>query len=267
MASTYTNILRLELQADGENDGTWGQILNDNVIALAEDAIAATTSINTTGGTETLSTNQGSADQARNAMLDITGSLGSDALIEVPAQSKHYIVRNNTTGSQTVEVLVTGQSAGAGVEVQQGTAQWVYCDGSDVYPAAGPVNPDGTLPDVTISGVLDHDTATETVIARGTTAERPGSPSTAGIRFNESNSQFEGYNGSSWGPLGGAGLYKGENGERGDTVSGAGDIFRINEQTLNTDTTIESGENASCAGPLTIANGVTLTVNGNLTIV
>ena len=51
MASTYTNILRLELQADGENDGTWGQILNDNVIALIEDAISATTSINTTGGT------------------------------------------------------------------------------------------------------------------------------------------------------------------------------------------------------------------------
>jgi hypothetical protein len=63
----------------------------------------------------------------------------------------------------------------------------------------------------------------------------------------------------------GGGHFKGENGSVGsDRI---GDIFRVNEQTLNSDVTIESGENASCAGPLTIASGVTLTVNGNLTIV
>jgi hypothetical protein len=44
-------------------------------------------------------------------------------------------------------------------------------------------------------------------------------------------------------------------------------IFRVNEQTLSTDTTIDADENASCAGPLTLATGVTLTVNGNLTVV
>ena len=44
-------------------------------------------------------------------------------------------------------------------------------------------------------------------------------------------------------------------------------IFRINDQTLTIDTTIASDENASCAGPLTIDTGVTLTVNGNLTVV
>jgi hypothetical protein len=250
MASTYTNILRLELQADGENDGTWGQILNDNVIALAEDAIAATTSINTTGGTTTLSTNQGSADQARNAMLDITGSLGSDALIEVPAQSKHYIVRNNTTGSQTVEVLVTGQSAGAGVIVPQGCAQWVYCDGSDVYPAAP-----------------GHSATVTTRLAAGQTSERPPVPEAGDVRYNTDEGQYEGHDGTEWGALGGAGYFQGENGVSGDKVNGKGDIFRVNEQTLNTDVTIASGDNASCAGPLTIASGVTLTVNGNLTIV
>jgi len=69
--------------------------------------------------------------------------------------------------------------------------------------------------------------------------------------------------------LGGAGLFKGENGETGDTTNGAGDIFRINEQTLNTSVTIDADENASATGPLTIASGVTLTVTsgGNLSIV
>ena len=64
----------------------------------------------------------------------------------------------------------------------------------------------------------------------------------------------------------GGGLFKGENGEVG---SSAGDIFRINEQTLNTNVTIDADENASATGPLAIASGVTLTVTsgGNLSIV
>ena len=65
----------------------------------------------------------------------------------------------------------------------------------------------------------------------------------------------------------GAGLYKGNNGETGNTTTGAGNIFRINSQTLSTNTTIDSDENASCAGPLTLGTGVSLTINGNLTVV
>ena len=69
------------------------------------------------------------------------------------------------------------------------------------------------------------------------------------------------------GLAGGAGLFKGNNGSTGDTTNGAGDIFRVNAQSLTVNTTIDSTENASAAGPLTVATGVTLTVNGNLTVV
>ena len=44
-------------------------------------------------------------------------------------------------------------------------------------------------------------------------------------------------------------------------------LFQTNDQTMSTDTTIASTENASCNGPLSIASSVTLTVNGNLTII
>ena len=44
-------------------------------------------------------------------------------------------------------------------------------------------------------------------------------------------------------------------------------IFRKNENTLKVDHTISHNENALAAGPLTVDNGVTLTVEGNLTIV
>ena len=71
---------------------------------------------------------------------------------------------------------------------------------------------------------------------------------------------------------GGAGVFQGDNNSgalTGDTTNGKKDIFRINEATLNTSVTIASGDNASCAGPLTVSTSgtVNLTVLGNLTIV
>ena len=66
----------------------------------------------------------------------------------------------------------------------------------------------------------------------------------------------------------GGGRYKGERGTLGPAAA-AGDIFRINEQTLNANVTIDATENASATGPLAVASGVTLTVTsgGNLSIV
>ena len=62
----------------------------------------------------------------------------------------------------------------------------------------------------------------------------------------------------------GGGLFKGDNGQTG---SSAGDIFRINAQTLTEDVTINADENSSCTGPLTIGTGATLTLLGNLTVI
>ena len=66
----------------------------------------------------------------------------------------------------------------------------------------------------------------------------------------------------------GGGRYKGERGTVGPAAA-AGDIFRVSEQTLNTNVTIDATENASATGPLAVASGVTLTVasGGNLSIV
>jgi hypothetical protein len=102
----------------------------------------------------------------------------------------------------------------------------------------------------------------------GTTAQRP-TPIKGMFRFNDSDDVFEGYNGTEWGAVGGGGgFFRGENGAVGDPTTGPGDIFRINEQELNTSTTIGATENASCTGPLAIASGVTLTVTsgGSLAI-
>lgn len=65
----------------------------------------------------------------------------------------------------------------------------------------------------------------------------------------------------------GAGYFQGENGNTGDLNNGKGDIFRTHESDLNTDVTIASSNNSLAAGPLSVATGVTLTVNGSLSIV
>jgi hypothetical protein len=65
--------------------------------------------------------------------------------------------------------------------------------------------------------------------------------------------------------VGGAGLFKGENGDSGDTTNGLGDIFRVHENSLDTAVTIDANTNAVAAGPLTL--NATLTINGTVTIV
>ena len=66
----------------------------------------------------------------------------------------------------------------------------------------------------------------------------------------------------------GGGRYKGERGTLGPAAA-AGDIFRVSEQTLNANVTIDATENAVATGPLAVASGVTITVTsgGNLSIV
>lgn len=96
-------------------------------------------------------------------------------------------------------------------------------------------------------------------IPAGNTSQRP-SGANAFFRYNSETNEFEGYANGAWGGIGaGGGYYKGNLGEVGKESS-INNIFRINGNTLSTNTTIETGENVSCAGPLTVANGVTLTV-------
>ena len=133
---TPTTELRLELQTAGSNNNTWGDVANVN-FRLIEDAISGMTTIATTGGTTTLSTANGGAvyatseDQARYAIIKVTGVLVSDAVLVIPAVSKIYVLWNATTGDYTVTMKV----AGDGISVAQGKRAILMCDGTNVYPA------------------------------------------------------------------------------------------------------------------------------------
>lgn len=49
--------------------------------------------------------------------------------------------------------------------------------------------------------------------------------------------------------------------------AGSNVLFRLNDQNLATNVTIASDKNAMVAGPVSVDSGVTLTLNGNLSIV
>jgi hypothetical protein len=61
---------------------------------------------------------------------------------------------------------------------------------------------------------------------------------------------------------GGGGYFDGNNGEVGSS-SGLGDIFRVHTNTLTSNVTIYSGNNALAAGPITVAENRSLTIQAN----
>ena len=111
MASTYTNRLGLEKQTDGENPNSWGAVLNTNVIDLIDDAIAGYEIVSVSGTGITLTDNQGSTDQSRNAALEFAGTLTAIVTITVPSEEKTYFIRENTTGSFAVQMKTVGGTA------------------------------------------------------------------------------------------------------------------------------------------------------------
>jgi len=107
MPSTFDPLLRLELQATGENATTWGVKTNNNLDLIAA-AIAGVAVVSVAAGDVTLSTANAATDQARAGILLVQGTLTANANIIVPAASKIYAVLRNTTGNFDVIIKNTG---------------------------------------------------------------------------------------------------------------------------------------------------------------
>jgi hypothetical protein len=113
----------------GDQSGTWGTTTNTNLGTLIEAAIAGRAAVSMTDADYTLTTANGTADEARNMILNISGALTATRNVICPAVSKLYVVRNATTGGQSI-ILKT--SAGFGVTIGNGSTAIVFCDGTNV---------------------------------------------------------------------------------------------------------------------------------------
>ena len=128
--ATYTDRIRLEKQANGANSGSWGTVLNQNVIDLVDEAIAGYTIVSCSSAPITLSSNNGATDQARSAVLEFQGTLTSSVDITIPSVSKIYFVKNNTSGSHPI-TLKTAVTTAKTTVAQGGTAPFI-CDAVNV---------------------------------------------------------------------------------------------------------------------------------------
>ena len=140
MASTYTP-LGIELQATGENAGTWGTKTNTN-LQLIEQISGGFTQQDIAGGAQTtaLSVSDGSTGAVMaHRMIEFTGTISGNQIVTIPNDAQNfYILRNSTSGSHTVQFkYATGSGS---------TFTFSATDKGDkiVFAAAN----DGTNPDI-----------------------------------------------------------------------------------------------------------------------
>lgn len=146
--TNFTPLLGLALPTTGDLSGTWGTTVNDAITGLLDSAVAGTTTLSSDVDV-TLSTTNGAANQARNAIIRWTATGTVTRNITAPAQSKAYVVINATGGTQSI--VIRGSGPTTGVTIPAGARALVAWNGSDfVKIVSNPVvlttDVSGTLP-------------------------------------------------------------------------------------------------------------------------
>ena len=211
------------------------------------------------------------------------------------AATKNYVDGVITSNAANVTAAQTAQTAAetakTAAETAQTAAETALDNFDDIYLGAKSSDPatdnDGdalnagdqyfntssnTLKIYNGSAWQDAALSADTVVSRtsatgsgqlpvGTTGQRDGSPSAGFMRFNSTDSVFEGYNGTEWGSIGGGG--PGLDGGGTDEES----VIRTNKNQIsgNVSLTIPSGSNGMSAGPITITSGSSVTVSSGAT--
>ena len=184
--------------------------------------------------------------------------------------AEHDFIIDNGTGSavrtdlNNVLQAIASNNSKSGALTTNYAYQW-HVDTSDGnlkirnaanngYVTVGPVATTNfglaPLAGATFTGDVIHNYTTALQIPVGTTAQRPGSPSTGDFRFNSTTTSAEIYNGSEFTAVGGG---------AGATGGGNDEVFFESDQTVTTDYTLTANKHAHTVSP-TINSGVTVTV-------
>ena len=140
--------------ATGDQSGTWGDTTNTNLGTLLEQAITGYLSVAQGDVANlTLTTTNGASDQARNAIVNVTGALTAQRNVVVQTANKLYLIKNATTGGYSIVVKT---ASGTGVTIANGASRLVYSDGTNVVDGQfGPLLPSsndgGALGSATVS--------------------------------------------------------------------------------------------------------------------
>ena len=105
MASTYTP-LGVELQATGENAGTWGTKTNNN-LSLISQLTGGFAQVSITGGAQTTAltvADGATTGTAQQRFIEFTGTITGNQIVTIPLDVEtFYILKNSTSGAYTVQ--------------------------------------------------------------------------------------------------------------------------------------------------------------------
>jgi len=154
MASTYAVNTGIELIADGEQSGTWGDTTNTN-LQIVDRLTSGVGSIALSGTTHTLSTSDGALSEGQYKVLVFGGSPSGTNTVTVNPndQSKQYFIVNNSGQS-----VIISQGSGASVTIADGATDIIYCDGAGSGAAVTSFGTD-------LSGVVQTSDIGTTVLA------------------------------------------------------------------------------------------------------
>ena len=144
MASTFSN-LGLNLQATGENSGTWGELTNVNLQEI-DNAISGVVTITLTGNTTLAFTSNATSttftDEAgRNKTIILSGALSATTVtVSVPNIEKDYVIINNSGATATIS-----SGGSTTVSIGTGSKNYVIVDPAttSVISAVPAANPGG----------------------------------------------------------------------------------------------------------------------------
>lgn len=153
MTTQYTPILKLALPVEGELDGSWGDVVNDNITSMVEQAVAGRVVVNTwSSNSHTLTTANGTTAEARCAMLSLTDSgtqLSAAGTVICPALSKIYIVQNAAG-----QIITVKTASGSGIAIPNGATSFVFCDGTNVLECLTNIVALTTTGNITVGGTI-----------------------------------------------------------------------------------------------------------------
>lgn len=150
MASTYSTSNRFDKQGTGDNPSTWGTRLNERVFDMVDESLDGVLTLDISSITSyTLTTNQGTTDQARKRTLVISGTATAAATVTVPALNKWYLVKCSYTGDYVTTIKTASD---AGVDLTAGDSAILYVTPSgvfEVFKLSGLLQADNNLSELT----------------------------------------------------------------------------------------------------------------------
>jgi hypothetical protein len=167
MPSTYSTHLLLELMADGENEGLWGDITNTNLEILGR-AISGSTNVTLSGTGHTLTVSQAALSEGHYSVLVLGGApTGTNTITISPNTVPRIYLVKNDSGQDAVFT----QGSGGNATVVNGDIGILFSDGGGASASVTDLTPGLMRNSENLSGLADAATALQNLGVTATAAE------------------------------------------------------------------------------------------------